>query len=1037
MLYEKSKSKELDPALFEKPTSEYRAAPFWSWNCKLEREELLRQIDCFKEMGFGGAHIHSRTGLDTAYLGDEFMGYVRDCVRKSKENKMLTWLYDEDRWSSGPAGGKVTAYKPYRRKRLMAFSEDQGWNTPKEQALEEGVPYLIGCYDVTLKDGCLDAYRRIDPAESAAGRKWYVYVVNEKESTWFNGQTYIDAMDKEAIGAFLKSTHERYREFVGEEFGKTVPAIFTDEPNVNHERTCVMPSPDDTGRIVTAWSRFFEEEYRAFYGEDLLDKLPELFWIRKDRSDSAVKYKYFNLVAELFARNFSCQIGVWCDKNGIKLTGHLLREPTLHGQTVTCGETMRNYGEFGIPGIDMLCDAVELTTAKQTQSAVHQYGKEGMLSELYGVTGWTFDFRGHKFQGDWQAALGVTVRVPHLAWASMAGEAKRDYPAAIGYQSPWYKDYKIIEDHFARVNTVLTRGKPVVKIGVVHPSESMWISMGPNTQMYGQVSALEENFRSVTEWLLGQHLDFDYICEATLPALSGEDPRAVGEMRYDAIVVPGCLTLRRSTLDFFGKFRAAGGKVVFMGVCPQFVDGVKSDAAEEMYAKCERVPFDKAALTAALDDERIVTVTDDSGKTAENIVYALRKDGGDHWLFLAHARRGVSAIYSEAPQDDVVPPLQMTLKIRGAFTPTLYDTMTGDRRQIPYEIQNGVTVIRHRVDGYDSVLLRLAPAGETRPAELPAEKRRVSDRYTLKQTVPYALEEPNVLLLDRAEYAVDGGEFQAEEEILRLDNNVRQALGLTLRDGKLAQPYTTKAEKPTHTLCLRFTFESDRAQSGVKFAAEDLETLSVRLNGEDVAVKPDGWFTDRCIRTTLLPDIRKGKNELLVSMPFGVRTNVEWCYLLGDFGVRVAGAQTVMTASPDRIGFSDIVPQGMPFYGGNIRYDIPLTLDKTADVTVHASCYRGALIGVAADGKDAGRIILPPYDLTVENVPAGAHTLSLTVFGNRQNSFGPVHNVDRSDRWIGPRSWRTTGDNWCYEYGLSAFGLLKSPVITITEKENV
>ena len=184
------------------------------------------------------------------------------------------------------------------------------------------------------------------------------------------------------------------------------------------------------------------------------------FLDKKDRSDSVVKYRYFDFVAKMFSENFSKQLGDWCDEHKIAFTGHLLREPQLTSQSVTCGETMRNYGKFGIPGIDILCDQIELTTAKQAQSAVHQYGKEGMLSELYGVTNWDFDFRGHKFQGDWQAALGVTVRVPHLAWLSMAGEAKRDYPASISYQSPWYKEYPIIEDHFARVNTALTRGTP-------------------------------------------------------------------------------------------------------------------------------------------------------------------------------------------------------------------------------------------------------------------------------------------------------------------------------------------------------------------------------------------------------------------------------------------------------------------------------------------------------------------------------------------------------------------------------------------------
>ena len=73
----------------------------------------------------------------------------------------------------------------------------------------------------------------------------------------------------------------------------------------------------------------------------------------------------------------------------------------------------------------MLCDN-RGTDHCQTRPrrAVHQYAREGMLSELYGVTNWDFDFRNHKLGGDWQAALGVTIRVHHLTWVSMEGEAK-------------------------------------------------------------------------------------------------------------------------------------------------------------------------------------------------------------------------------------------------------------------------------------------------------------------------------------------------------------------------------------------------------------------------------------------------------------------------------------------------------------------------------------------------------------------------------------------------------------------------------------
>ena len=128
------------------------------------------------------------------------------------------------------------------------------------------------------------------------------------------------------------------------------------------------------------------------------------------------------------------------------------------------------------------------------------------MSEIYGVTNWDFDFRSHKLAGDWQAALGVTTRVHHLNWVSMEGEAKRDYPAPIGYQSTWYKEYPMIEDHFSRLNTALTRGKPHVRVAVIHPVESYWLHWGPKEQTQLIRDELDEKFRNLADWLLFGHM---------------------------------------------------------------------------------------------------------------------------------------------------------------------------------------------------------------------------------------------------------------------------------------------------------------------------------------------------------------------------------------------------------------------------------------------------------------------------------------------------------------------------------------------------
>ena len=278
---------------------------------------------------------------------------------------------------------------------------------------------------------------------------------------------------------------------------------------------------------------------------------------------------------------------------------------------------MRSFRSFELPGVDMLCDRRELSTAKQAQSAARQFGCPGVMSELYGVTNWDFDFRGHKLQGDWQAALGVTVRVPHLTWTSMAGEAKRDYPASIGYQSPWYKEYKYIEDYFARINTIMTRGKADVKIGVIHPIESYWLYWGTEEKTDGIREEMDDNFKKMIDWLLYSCLDFDFISESLLSMQNSlnsikKDHFPVGNMNYEVIVVPNCVTLRKSTLERLKAFAQKGGKVIFTGNTPRYLDAIPSEEVEEFVKTCKWIPFTRIALLDVLEETTLTISTIDS-----------------------------------------------------------------------------------------------------------------------------------------------------------------------------------------------------------------------------------------------------------------------------------------------------------------------------------------------------------------------------------------------------------------------------------------
>ena len=1024
MLYNKSKDASLSAELFKNPTSAYRGTPFWAWNCKLEKDELLRQIEILKQMGMGGAHMHVRTGLDIQYLGDEHMDLIKSCVEKMKSEDMLAYLYDEDRWPSGAAGGIVTKDPRYREKYLLFMDrsiEEEIKRMHREDMVNNDV--LVACYDIVLdENGCLASAKMIAEDEEAEGVKWYAYMEEPDPIPWFNDQTYINTLDPPSMRRFIEVTYERYKEVVGDDFGTLIPTMFTDEPQFTQKKR--LDFARESKKVLLPWTHDITDTFTSAYGEDLVAHLPELIWELPDGKISTVRYHYHDHVAELFASAFADQCGAWCEENGLMLTGHMMEEPSLESQSQALGEAMRSYRSFQLPGVDMLCDQVELTTVKQAQSASHQYGREGVVSELYGVTGWDFDFRGHKFQGDWQAALGVTTRVHHLSWVSMKGEAKHDYPATFNYQSPWYKDYGVVEDHYSRIHTALTRGKALVKVGIVHPIESYWLHFGPEEQTAAIRKQMDDNFKNLTKWMLTGNVDFDFICESLLPSQceKGGAPLKVGVMEYDTIIVPACETLRSTTLERLEAFKAAGGNLIFLGDAPLYEDAVPSERGKALYAKSNCTGFMKERVLDAVAGARMVDIRNKKGERTEDLIHNLREDGEDRWLFIAH---------SEKPYNKDVPKKQeIKITLKGEYGVMLYDTMTGEIKPLQSEIEKGKTVVKTVVYDLDSLLLRFTDRNAVNAmeeTETAGEERKV----TVPKLVPFTLDEPNAFVLDKAEYSLDGGELHPETEIMRVDNEIRLALGWPKNDGWVTQPWVYGKQAPDHSVYLRYTFMCDEKIKNVKLALEDARESKIVLNGKEIKAEPDGWFVDKSIETVALPTLKKGKNVLELTQPFGRRINLEWCYLLGDFGVTIKGEYRSIGKKPTLIGFDDITYQGLAHYTGNITYNVEIetTGGKVELETPH---YAGAAVKVEIDGKK-DYIIYPPYKLDLGRLPAGKHSLKLTLLGNRYNAFGALHLADSERFWLGPDMWHTKGAHWSESYRFRPLGILSAPYITETK----
>lgn len=1007
---------------FRNPTSEYRAMPFWSWNGHLDTEELKQQMDSFEQMGYGGFVIHSRIGLSDEYMGPLFMSCVEFCIDYAKQKNMRVFLYDDDRWPSGYGAGETTRDNPSYKARALLISRKHhpdGYHlTGRRQTsrmTENGVIRLLSAYRVELDEkGFLSEYRRVSGDDGEANL--FAYEILTDELAWFNNSAYPDLLNPEATSRFLEVSYERYKEGLGERFGSSAEAIFTDEPQ--HILFHTLKKAFGEEDLILPYSFDMDRRFRTDMGYSILDRLPEVVW-NTEGPVSKTRYDYYRWTTETFADSYSRVLGDWCRQNGILFTGHLLKEESLESLSQCNGDAMIHYRHYDIPGIDILVDRREFQTAKQVQSVKNQYGKKGVICELFGVTNWDFPLRGHLRQANWLMALGTSIRVPHLAWMHMGGEAKRDYPAPLDFHSPWSGRYRIVEDHLARVNLFTSKGKPSVKVAVLNPVESYWAISGPDDQSLERRKRMSENLHKLTDWLLFSQMDFDFISEPLIGDLLHKDRLGqlhFGRMKYDALVVPETYCIRDTTREFIREFAKRNGKVLMLDGSEES-DGVLS------------IGFDHDRLLDELEPLREIRITTENAKAADNIICHLNREGGDAYLFITACSLAEDTTMYSSFRKHVEDPI-ITVSVKGIHSVFICEGETGQIRKIHSSLNDGWTVFSCVFHDNDSMMAFL----KERDGENPAEEMPpvFSDPINIKDVKGISLDEDNVLVLDIPHCYMDGVDY-GTEYILRADERFRRTAGYRMRSDAYVQPWVTGNHNPIgHTVRLDYSFLSELDGIPVDLAFEG--DAQIAFNGSTVDCSVHSrTYIDRMIRRVSIGYLRKGMNTISLEIPFGPGTDLEACFLLGEFGVRLEGGKTIVCALPSGIGWQSLTNQGLPFYGGNIDYITEVKLESDGRYCVSLPRFNAPIMDVSVDDGEFLPIVREPFRADLGYLEKGMHTIRFRCYGTRINQFGQIHNTEKSRTYWGPGSWRTTGTGWSYSYQLNDTGILAEPVVRLIQ----
>ena len=505
---------------FQNPPREYTIIPFWFLNDDLDEAELKRQIDDFEAHGVYGFIPHARMGLPESigFMSDAWLRYVKVCVDYAASKDMVVVLYDEGMYPSGSCAGQVVAANPrfatrcIRRRAKGPLDEDEYLVTEDDRDFYVNAPsrgHIRGVHD-GWDDG-----QPMAPASA-------------------------DILNPESVAMFLHLALDRSYDVLKEHFGKTVTAVFTDEPDVlgrGHRRG------------VHAWTWGFEGFLEEYLGYDFVPHIPALF-DDKHQDHGRVARDFERAVGARLEQAYYAPYSKWCEDHAVALTGHPAGPDDIGTEKY-----------FHIPGQDIVwrwvepfnANAIEgeqSTQAKCSVSAQRHYGRKRNANECFGAFGWEFTEDEMWWISNWLFVRGVNCLYPHAFYYSVRAKRRDERPPDVGPNNVWWDHYKVYADYCRRMSWLMANGEQVCHFAILGTATAL---------PWRAARVLFENQR-----------DFNYLDVDTLKSVCAIDGSGVRvqEMTYQALVVDGAAAMDPEVLRLLEPMVAAGRVVAYLDEVP-------------------------------------------------------------------------------------------------------------------------------------------------------------------------------------------------------------------------------------------------------------------------------------------------------------------------------------------------------------------------------------------------------------------------------------------------------------------------------------
>lgn len=566
---------------------------------------IKSRIDRLQRLGYGGVVMN----VDyTDYLKNPsaFVLFF-ECAEYAKKLGMHVWIYDEQYYPSGSAGGiTLDGHPELEAIGLACITKDiKVDKTVGAIRIPSPCGYSELKYAVAapiLNGEAIHEERIIisDYKDLAGGlcyhaqpgewRVWCFFIRPLYEHTKFCQGTrasrrYISVFNKKAVERFYKVTFEDgYKAFANGKLSRVVDAVFTDEPyspfyskyekDESSARTQFSSSsiydPPNTNITIypfIPWELSLPEMYERKYGHSIEKILPDIFDNTAATKDARVSF--YSLLSDMSREAFPEQMARKLKEEGVLLSGHYFGEEGFDYQPIYYGDILEHLGIMGIPGCDSLWSDMDMlkysTACKIVSSAAHIASRDRVMIEASNMV---------------DKDQNITLQKAKAAISTM-------FVHGINVITSYYsenlfseKEMKEFCAHISCLTKIFKGGKYKVNTAMYYPFENLCAFRTP--------MGIDEGFRydmdtfglsQTSATLLKHQVNFDFINKRNLLSseiCDGYIRTPYGE-RVEYIVFPNIPWIDDDVAEFVSKAHGKGVKIIF--------DGKKRDIRNILFTK--------------------------------------------------------------------------------------------------------------------------------------------------------------------------------------------------------------------------------------------------------------------------------------------------------------------------------------------------------------------------------------------------------------------------------------------------------------------